>query len=81
MLAVAGGASREHRLSMLGVGSRSAAYGKRKKDQRLHRQDCTLHQPLYTRHACTSGPGLRRYCVVIACADQYASAPTVPVGL
>src|SRR4249919_696331 len=32
-------------------------------------------------HVCTSGPGDLRYCFVMASAAQYASAPTVSVGL
>ena len=32
-------------------------------------------------HAGISGPGFLKYCVVIALADQYASAPKGPVGL
>src|SRR5690606_39707729 len=46
-----------------------------------HRNERPCDKDAFALHAATKGPGLLRYCVRMACAEKYASAPTVPVGL
>ena len=45
------------------------------------RNACHAEQRPALAHMCTSGPGFFRYWLRIACADQNASAASVPVGL
>jgi len=71
LVGVAGGAGEVELLAVLGVGRRGRQRGQRRRDGGAAEADGEgKNAHVASHHACTSGPGRWRYCVVIACVAQ-----------